>query len=636
MVTILDVTVPDIRFEGNVTLDEDTTHVFDASATTDNDPGFNASNGRFHWEIDLSDGTLVRELAAFGYEFTRPGNYSGFLEVTDIGDNLARVDFWVLVRDITAPYIEGVADSTVFDITPGLLDASACSDNVAIVSYDWEVEFRGGITDLSGVFPDFSFDHLGTYNVTLVLSDAAGNTNRTDITVVFDDVPTINMPSWVVAMAGERLTVGITVSDVYSIGLEVSVVTGPIGATVQGPSDAPFLVWTPGSEHAGTEVVLDVEVFDGFKSSHVNITIRVNPARGAGNRPPVVVSSPPLAARMASPYIYSVQAIDPDGDVLGYLLTVAPEGMSISQVGTISWDPPYDHGVVLVDVSLVVTDGRDSTTQSWTVRWRDPPNRPPVIPFTLPPLEIYIRETFLVDLSIHVVDPGAYSIDEDDPNQALTWSLDLDDQKVVLVGTDGLVYQLQALDMTGITTVNFTVTDPSGASDTIAMELAVLKKGSSGGDDGLGWLLWPVLVVLAAIVLLGIAARKWNWQSLAGSGDHRRRRPRSPPPTFRGPSRTGRWLRPRPSRRDFQRTGRASRKSRTGWPTRWKRHWKMWKASSRSRDGPSRTMGWSTTGPPPKSRPFPGCPGSSTMSTRGRGGPTAWRGLRSLGLTEKL
>jgi hypothetical protein len=123
-------------------------------------------------------------------------------------------------------------------------------------------------------------------------------------------------------------------------------------------------------------------------------------------------------------------------------------------------------------------------------------------------MEVYTRETFLVDLSIHVVDPGSYTIDEDDPNQALVWTLEFDETHIALLGTDGLIYQIQALDVPGMTTLNFTVTDPSGASDSIALELAILRKDSQDDGGGFGWLLWVVLVVLVAVALLAVATTR--------------------------------------------------------------------------------------------------------------------------------
>jgi hypothetical protein len=62
-----------------------------------------------------------------------------------------------------------------------------------------------------------------------------------------------------------------------------------------------------------------------------------------GNRPPRIVSSPPLQTAVGQLYTYTVRASDPDGDRLTYGLPIAPVGMVIDAAGTISWNAPAGH-----------------------------------------------------------------------------------------------------------------------------------------------------------------------------------------------------------------------------------------------------------------------------------------------------
>jgi hypothetical protein len=511
IIQVRDTTAPIVRFEGNVTVDEDEWYIFDVSATTDNDPSFDFTTGTFLWEIDLVTTFLEREMATFGHAFAEPGNFSGTLSVWDKADNLARVEFWVMVRDITPPLIAGVSSSVVLVPTDGLLDASQCSDNVGVVSYSWSVTFINESDGpdhhwmLEGAMPNFLFDRLGTYNVYLVLEDAAGNSNATAIDVVYNDLPLISLPEWAVAMVGETLEVPINVSDIYHniTELVVSVADGPLDAQVEGSPEGIILAWTPGSEHAGAQVTIVVEVFDGIVSSQGSISVEVNPSQGTANTPPRILSDPPLTAKRATPYIYAVEAEDPDGDVLGYVLLVGPGGMTISQGGTLSWDPPFTRGTVLVDVHLIVTDGRDSTEQSWTIRWREPPNQPPHITFVLDAREALVREEFLVDLTVYIQEPGAFDVDSDDANHLLEWNVSFDASKVSLVSKEGLVFRFQTLDIHGTSTINFTATDPSGASDTAFLDLTIKPRRTSDEDGEVGWLLWLVLALLIAVGIAG-------------------------------------------------------------------------------------------------------------------------------------
>ncbi len=513
IIQVRDVTPPDIRFTGNVTVDEDTWVILDASATTDNEPTFDAQKGRFLWEIDLPDQTLTSTTASFGHSFPEPGNFSGLLTVWDAADNQAQEIFWVLVMDATPPVIEGVSGAVVFEPADGLLDATACFDNVGITDHTWRVIFENGTAgtvELEGVSPYYLFDRLGKYTIELHLIDAAGNRNSTQISVVFDDVPVIRVPDFAMAMVGETLTIVVEIHDEYSTGITMRVIDGPSGASMQGSAANARLVWTPNGTVSGSDVVIEVEVHDGFVSSHDTIIVHVNPAHGADNQAPVILSEPPLGAKLDTPYVYSVQAEDPDGDMLGYILVDGPPGMTISQGGTVAWDPPFDHGVHLVEVHLVVTDGRDLAEQTWTIRWRDPPNRPPDISFLLDPLETGVNEEFLVNLATYVQDPDAYTLDEDDPNLALSWVATFDEGMVTLVSQDGLLFRFRALNVPGDTQVDFVVFDPSGGRDSVAMELKVTGPTSSGGDGATSWMFWVTLAVLLAVGLAGgaIAMRR--------------------------------------------------------------------------------------------------------------------------------
>ena len=508
IVIINDRTPPVIRFTGNATVDEDIIFFFDGTATTDNNPRFDTHVGTFLWTIEVGDQTLSWETSSFGHAFPDPGNYTGTLAVWDMAGNQAEETFWVLVLDTTPPVIEGVSDAVVFEPSDGLLDASACYDNIEITSYTWYVEFENESSNpvqLQGVSPSFMFDVLGAYTVSLVLTDAAGNERGIEISVVVDDVPVISVPDWGTAMVGELFTVDIDIQDLYSSGLTVKLTEGPEGARVEGNIHG-RLVWTPQADLAGADVVIEVEVHDGYASSQDSIIIHVNLGRGADNQPPIILSDPPLGAKLATPYIYSIEAEDPDGDVLGYHLLDGPEGMTISQGGTIAWDPPFQEGTVLVDIQLAVTDGRDVTIQAWTIRWKEVPNISPSIHFTLDPLESMVLEEFLVDLSAYIQDPNAYTLDKDDPNHALQWTTSFDETMVGLVSQDGLLFRFKALDQAGDTFIRFTVMDPSGAQNSTTTDLEITKKASSGTDGSEGWMLWLMLIALAVIVAVAVTA----------------------------------------------------------------------------------------------------------------------------------
>jgi hypothetical protein len=69
-----------------------------------------------------------------------------------------------------------------------VFDAQLSTDNVGIDSYDWSLTYDGTSQRFSGPIINFKFEIPGTYDVYLTLTDAAGNSNTTTITVLVVDV----------------------------------------------------------------------------------------------------------------------------------------------------------------------------------------------------------------------------------------------------------------------------------------------------------------------------------------------------------------------------------------------------------------------------------------------------------------
>ncbi len=85
------------------------------------------------------------------------------------------------------------------------------------------------------------------------------------------------------------------------------------------------------------------------------------------NSSPVIESDPVTTAKEGAVYTYNVEATDPNEDTLIYSLTTSPTGMTInSTTGVITWTPTEDQ-VGENEVVVEVSDGRKSTTQSFTV-----------------------------------------------------------------------------------------------------------------------------------------------------------------------------------------------------------------------------------------------------------------------------
>ena len=74
---------------------------------------------------------------------------------------------------------------------------------------------------------------------------------------------------------------------------------------------------------------------NGTASQTVSVAVTYDP----NNHPPVITSTPRTTLQAGRTYEYQVQAKDPDGDALNYVLDSGPAGMAISPTGLVGWIP---------------------------------------------------------------------------------------------------------------------------------------------------------------------------------------------------------------------------------------------------------------------------------------------------------
>ncbi|BAZ46381.1 DNA/RNA non-specific endonuclease [Chondrocystis sp. NIES-4102] len=119
------------------------------------------------------------------------------------------------------------------------------------------------------------------------------------------------------------------------------------------------------------------------------------------NNAPVFTSEPVTTATAGESYVYNVAASDPDGSVIGYLLYDAPEGMSVTQDGQITWNPTTD-SPSSAKVSLHVYDSRGGRAiQEFTIAVAGGNNAPV---FTAIPSSIKGVEGKPIKLNINAAD----------------------------------------------------------------------------------------------------------------------------------------------------------------------------------------------------------------------------------------
>jgi len=122
------------------------------------------------------------------------------------------------------------------------------------------------------------------------------------------------------------------------------------------------------------------------------------------NRAPIIISEPAITATENNQYSYQLEAKDPDGDSLTYLLVLCPEGMSInSGNGLLTW-APTNNQVGNNKVVVEISDGRESDTQSFEIEVININNPPQILSYFPVNLNFKINEGDSVKFEIQTQD----------------------------------------------------------------------------------------------------------------------------------------------------------------------------------------------------------------------------------------
>src|SRR5262249_46085199 len=151
----------------------------------------------------------------------------------------------------------------------------------------------------------------------------------------------------------------VDVSDANNDPITLTLPIAPAGMTLNAATR--LVEWTPTPDQLGDHTV-EIHADDGRGGVTVqSFIVRVTPA--VANDPPRIVSMPVLTGTIGRPYVYDLQAEDPEGDPLVWSLTTAPRGLSIHpNLGTLRWTPQVDQeGVIDVVVSVTDAQGGQAT-----------------------------------------------------------------------------------------------------------------------------------------------------------------------------------------------------------------------------------------------------------------------------------
>jgi|GEM_PF-1207430 len=230
-----------------------------------------------------------------------------------------------------------------------------------------------------------------------------------------------------------------------------ALLAGPDGMNL---SSTGVLNWVPQKVHPRLNTVSLQVTDDEGDTAIQNFTIRILDYDGTNN-PPSITSTPPQRFSLSDGFNYQVIAIDPDtNQTLQYSLALAPEGMSVTDNGLVSWLPAQANDGDYVDVVIQVTDtegGIDS--QSFRLTYEFTTNAAPII-----------RGEAVTIAQVN--QEYRYFIDALDPEgEALTYTL-LDAPVGMTVSSTGLMLWTPTQEQIGLAFVQFEVKDETGAAVT--------------------------------------------------------------------------------------------------------------------------------------------------------------------------
>jgi PKD repeat protein/ABC-type oligopeptide transport system substrate-binding subunit len=322
------------------------TVTFDGSGSSDN----SGSIASYEWtfEEDGETVTLYGEMPT--HEFLIPGTYVVTLEVSDSDGNTDTDTVTITVVDDDDPVAVADADLTSVDEGDAVtFDGSGSSDNVGIVEYVWTFTVDSTPVELTGVSAEYTFDVAGTYEVTLTVTDAEGNSGTDSVTIevastAVNEAPVADAGADQVVEVGSTVTFdGSDSSDDAAIDTYTWTFTyDSAPETLTGES--PTFVFDIAGEY---EVTLTVEDGEGLTDSDtMTVTVGTAPVADAGADQTVDVGDTVTFDGSGS--------TDSDGTIVSYTWTFVYQSSARTLTGV---SPTFDFDVAgTYTVTLTIVD----------------------------------------------------------------------------------------------------------------------------------------------------------------------------------------------------------------------------------------------------------------------------------------
>ncbi|MCK4658684.1 MAG: tandem-95 repeat protein [Phycisphaerae bacterium] len=297
-------------------------------------------------------------------------------------------------------------------------------------------------------------DQISTHQVTVRVDDNKGGwaTQSYPLSVSLhgdNHSPEITSTPTFTATVGEEYLYQVTTFDEDGDQLSFSLDQAPSGASIDETTG--LLSWTPVEGQVGVHqfIVRAADPFGGWATQTWTVAVS---APGGTNHAPEIVSTPVFVAQVDTPYVYDVEATDPDGDELTYTLLAFRPGMTIDSNGVIEWLPGEDD----LGTHWIEVEARDSygawAKQRYTLTVSSGgDNHPPQITST---------PTFTATVGQEYVYQAA-AFDED--GDTLTFALETAPAGASITSTNGLITWTPLAGQVGVNEFLLRVEDDEGA-----------------------------------------------------------------------------------------------------------------------------------------------------------------------------
>jgi len=253
---------------------------------------------------------------------------------------------------------------TVKQMETVVLDGTSSWDNTGIVNYTWIITNGLNLTYRYGPVVEVVFEDIGTYTVTLNVTDEDGYSDEDSITItVIDGIPpTADAGSDMNATAGTPVLFDATGS---TDNIAITNYTWDFGDGSMGWGPQVFHTYAePGTYHVELTVCDEAGNCAGDR---INVTVE------RANTPPVVAQVGDKSVYLGDELVVTVVAVDPENDQVTYTMVSGPRGMKIDTYsGVITWIPAQEQlGTHMVTVEA--SDGRASSRVSFNVTVQERP-----------------------------------------------------------------------------------------------------------------------------------------------------------------------------------------------------------------------------------------------------------------------